>query len=983
MRFRELATSASVLALGFALSSAPPAAAQSESEDIDGQAESAERGTPPAVEEITVTGTYIKRTDPKGPQAVQVIDAAQIEDLGVQAPIDIIKNLSINTGSEFQSDAFQSGGTYGTANVNLRGLGLGTTLVLVDGRRQVISGTTANDGSSFVDINTIPLGLVERVEVLKEGAAATYGSDAVAGVVNFITRKDFEGFELRTGYNTTTSGGQRNQDLSALWGWGNDKTHLTLFASGSDLNQLNSSERKFTRSARDANGTLITTRGNSTLGKGAFLPLTDAVPTPLVDPSFTAAVNAARAAGFINGDTPVTDPDCLADGGAPNPGPAPILGRCSFEFVDNFNLQEHEKRANYALQLRHDFSENLSASFKWNFAYNKQDDIGLSPSFPLLTFPRVPENNPGNIFGTTAVFFGRPLAEARTSERGFYYSKASNYEAGLNGAVGDWEWDLHYTFQKQRRYANVPDTIFDRFQAALNGLGGPNCDSSNTALAGSAADGCFFFNPFASADLNPTGTGIGGLPLGNREDVIDFFTGRIKTDTDTELQVIDFVMSGDLFDLPAGPVGVAFGYQYRRDSYQLRSNGGTGMEPDFNRFIFLTAPPEFDKVRSTTALFVESAVPLTDRLEAQLALRFEEYNGAIGSSVDPKLALRWQATDWLALRGSFSTTFRAPTLSQIASFRTSQDPIRDGNPGNVDDDRPFGFVAVTTRGNNQLAPEEADVYNLGLILEPFEGLDLTLDYYRIDFSDVIVQETAQTLVDNESVLNLTNGVPFASTNGGPTGIDQRLDCNNPGFQPLLGADGNPVIQRTPDCNISRINANFRNAPSIITDGIDLALNYSRDVGAFGTMAFNLNVSHLIQYDIRGQGFCPLRGGSQPESCKAAGNINTRTFSRALPKWRGNATMSFYSGAHAASLTFRYISSYDDDNNENNKISQHGTIDLAYSYELPFRRFDTRLQVGVIDVLNTDPPFATTDFNYDTRTHSPFGRRVFANIRTRF
>ena len=174
------------------------------------------------LEEITVTGSYIKGSSTTGALPVVVVGRNEIELLGSPTTADIVNNMTINTGSENQSNALggQNRNT-GTANVNLRGLGLDKTLILFNGKRQTIHSTSAGSGASFVDINLIPSIALDRIEVLKDGAAATYGSDAVAGVVNFITRTDFEGFEMSASYrDRTDSASQANWDISGIWGWG-------------------------------------------------------------------------------------------------------------------------------------------------------------------------------------------------------------------------------------------------------------------------------------------------------------------------------------------------------------------------------------------------------------------------------------------------------------------------------------------------------------------------------------------------------------------------------------------------------------------------------------------------------------------------------------------------------------------------------------------------------------------------------------------
>jgi hypothetical protein len=180
------------------------------------------------IEEVQVTGSYIKGTPGDSALPVQILDRSYIDSIGAVSVSDVIAKLAISSGTENQADSFTAGSTQGTANVNLRGLGLSSTLVLINGRRQTISGGLANDGSVFVDTSSIPVNALERVEVLKEGAASTYGSDAIAGVVNFILRKDFEGFELTTNISSVDRGDQEDKSIGFLWGGGNDTTRNSI-----------------------------------------------------------------------------------------------------------------------------------------------------------------------------------------------------------------------------------------------------------------------------------------------------------------------------------------------------------------------------------------------------------------------------------------------------------------------------------------------------------------------------------------------------------------------------------------------------------------------------------------------------------------------------------------------------------------------------------------------------------------------------------
>ena len=200
------------------------------------------------VEEVVVTGSYIKGSPTDGASPVELYDRSTIEAIGAVNVADITANIAVNSGSENQADSFTSGALQGRTNVNLRGLGLSSTLVLFDGRRQTVAGATANDGSVFVDTSAIPIIALERVEVLKEGAASIYGSDAVAGVVNYIFRRDFTGFEIDLTHQETDLGSQEDDRVSFIWGAGSGDTNLVLAYSALDRSPLSQSELELSSS---------------------------------------------------------------------------------------------------------------------------------------------------------------------------------------------------------------------------------------------------------------------------------------------------------------------------------------------------------------------------------------------------------------------------------------------------------------------------------------------------------------------------------------------------------------------------------------------------------------------------------------------------------------------------------------------------------------------------------------------------------------
>ena len=320
------------------------------------------------LEEITVTGSYIKGSSTTGALPVVVVGRNEIELLGSPTTADIVNNMTINTGSENYSNALggQNRNT-GTANVNLRGLGLDKTLILFNGKRQTIHSTSAGSGASFVDINLIPSIALDRIEVLKDGAAATYGSDAVAGVVNFITRTDFEGFEMSASYrDRTDSASQANWDISGIWGWAGERSNLVISGAYSVVDQLIASDVDWTVEQLEAN------RGVSTLaGPGALILTPDfADPNQVTNltnyiGSFGALAPAAQ--GLIAAGAPNRDPDCVANNGIPfnilggtaDLGLPPEFGRCGYSFRSHFNLADDQEKVNLWMTYETDIDDDL------------------------------------------------------------------------------------------------------------------------------------------------------------------------------------------------------------------------------------------------------------------------------------------------------------------------------------------------------------------------------------------------------------------------------------------------------------------------------------------------------------------------------------------------------------------------------------------------------------------------------------------------
>ncbi len=842
-------------------------------------------------DEIVVIGSHIRRASQKNsPSPIVSVASKDINAVGAKSIADLVQTLTINTGAQNNIDAFTQNITTGTSNINLRGLGVASTLVLLNGRRQVLTAVTTNDGLSFVDTASLmPMIAVDRVEVLKDGAAALYGSDAVAGVVNFVTRKNFEGFELSTDYQTITGEGDQSEySIQGIIGVQGDRSHLVAAMSYTDRGDLTTAERRLSRPQDDS----------SALGNpGSFFGVS----------------------GFPAG-TPVIDPTgCEEFGGLLQifaSTPSGDAGFCRFDFGSFFNLVPKETRLQAYVQGSYDLADNIQFETEFSYARNRAFR-GNSPSFPILTLPTVPVNNPGNVFGAPVSFFGRAIGNSATGPTSNESeSDTWRFSAGLSGEFeNDWYWEIGYTRAENDFLFRWTDTLANEFQDALNGFGGPSCNGPTDPSAIPGQGDCLFFNPFS--------TSFTTLP--NDPAVFEGFTARQTIDAKSTLTTIDAIASGDIFDLPSGPLGVAVGFQYRDESLDQDYDEFSNQDA----FAFLIGNPDFGFTRDVYAIFAEVSVPILDNLELQAAVRYEDYGGAIGDTIDPKVALLFQPLDNLSLRASYSTSFRAPSLFQVGGTSTSLNQVVDPILGGT------AFAAVRAVGNSALAPEESEAWNIGATFEPVEGLEFNVDYWRFDFTDVIIQENFQAIVD-----------AFPQD---PTRVIRAGD-------PING----PII---------RVNTNFVNASSVETDGLDFSAKYGVDT-RFGFFQPFFEGTYILNYDL----IDPQAG-----AVNGAGSRNFRNFGTSTPQLRFNSGIAWAAGAHSINTFVRHIASYDDDQNPGTEVGSHTTLDVQYNFDLSDWVGDERnavLSIGAINLTDNAPPQVFTNIGFDTKVHDPRGRLVY-------
>lgn len=846
------------------------------------------------LEEVFVTGSYIKSSASDAASPVDVVDNEYINRSGAFTVGEITAKLSVNSGSENQADSFTSGATQGTSNVNLRGLGLSSTLVLVNGRRQTIAATLANDGSVFVDTSTIPIAALDRVEILKEGAASAYGSDAVAGVVNYILKKDFDGFEVNGGFQTTKDDNQDTTEASFLWGFGNDQTRVNIAGAILRQDPLSVADRPF-----------IADNAVSTLGRSFILLGPDTVASGDYAGSYSPGEN-------------VPDPNCDANGGLLIPQASGA--RCGFFYGPRFNIVNEEERNQIYGNVVHEFSDTLTLTAELGYTEHEVLDNPQSPTYPNLSFPVVFPGQAGSPFNVPVVWLGRPLGSDFPSPEAPRENETLRAVLELDGAFDDnWTWNTALTYSSNERETIQPDTISSRLSNALAGNGGES--------------GTETFNIFDSS--------------ANSASLIDFISVDTVTKRETDLMVFDFVTTGELFEMDAGTVGFAAGIQYRDESYKTTRNEiyTQTIDPDTGAIIpvdliFLGGGLPIDEDRNSYAAFAEMQIPLTDSLEVNIAARYEDLD--TDSSLDPKLSVRWQATDELVLRGSVSTAFREPSLSQLSSVETSLQGIQDFNP----DGTPKGgvaFIRVSSAGNADLDPEESTNYNFGAIWSPTDNFDMRLDYWLFEYEDVITIESAQG-----KIISDLNGSDII-----------RLDGDN--------------------SQLTGINANYFNAASVDTDGIDLAINYFMPTSS-GEFGVHFTGTRTLSYEIP---------GADGRTQDVAGLFNHDNFARSIPETKANLALDWTKDNHSAAIIAYYVDSYETTRavpaNASAKIDEWVTVDVQYAYNLQLDDSEAVITVGIKNVFDEEPPtvFDAANFSYDPKHHDPRGQLYYVRAKYRF
>ncbi len=1036
---RSYLRGASVLAV-LSLGLAAPAVAQTQNAD---------KATD--VQEVVVTGSYIAGTAEDAALPVDVIGANDLKKQGTPTVVQLVKTITASQSALGESNRYNGGA--GTASINLRGFGAARTLSLMNGRRLADSTAAAFQGGG-ADLNFIPQAAIGRIEILKDGAAATYGSDAVGGVVNFITRKDLDGTDVEAEYNAI-DGSKGDYQASVAWGKKFDAGNILLTAGYRHRSRLDVHDRDYAIQGFAESGGYNGAGGFTGAANPGFYVQNNAAGTFIFRDNGCAELggtltNTVTLDNPLNGKQGQTA--TIAVPVPVNPlSPQAAGSVCRFQFANFNDLVNHEDHYQLYAEANYQFSDKLrfhgEAAWNKNVVPNQRlSPANLSTQFPtplslggtsgstatpgaLNFFVRdnVPANNPGliDLYTTcaapltaaqctamraaggvdisqttfrTIAFAGHPLNKDKADHQDIEQIEW-RVSAGFQGDITDKiHFDTAVTYMHAEGTVNTNDLLVDRIQLALNGFGSTDTDPTScapnertAANAGNKAVGCYFFNPFTNSvavsavngQPNPFYRGGVNPAVANDPHAVAWLYGNYTNVATNELLVGDLVFSGETgFNLPGGEVQWAAGAQWRynRDQNTYGDFFNSAINPCVDSvdddtpvcgapagpLIFFGSNQNSDYDRTVTAVFGELKLPIFETLEANLAIRHEDYKGGIGATTNPKLALRWQALDWLAFRGTVSTTFRAPTAAQTINGCATGVANIGGQ-----------YRAVQTCGNPNLKPEKADSYGAGVIVK-YHGFTATLDYYKFKFKGELTAESSSRLFASMFTPNNCGNAAFAA-------LQARFQFTNAG----CGA-----------ANVLRIDTFAVNGPSTTTSGLDFRANYDWDDFLLDGSNWSAGVeaTYLIEYK---RGAFKLLGApnivfSDPEDRAGLYDLTSQFFS--YPELRANGWLSFHKGPYTARWQTRYTEGTSpafgttlfrevptsggtgyalQALGKSNDYWQH---DLVLTWETPW---NTTITGSVQNVFDKDPPFAASQYNYDYTNGNPLGRTFKVNVRARF
>ncbi|MDO9319223.1 MAG: TonB-dependent receptor [Gammaproteobacteria bacterium] len=921
------------------------------------------------VEEVVVTGSYIRNSAFAQNSPVATVTQEDLYQSGAPSMANYIRDLSFtqntNTVQNVLSDSAGSQSGVGTT-FNLRGLGENSTLSLMDGVRSIDTSITA----------MLPDIAVARMEVVLDGGSALYGSDAVAGVVNIVPIKEFDGVRVRAYYQTPEEGGFEEGNISILWGksFDNGVNYVGAF-DARKRTRLGMYERPREWEMAD---------GSSGSGNpGTYRRITGAVPK----------LGAQHGGRLTGGNLP--DPSCgtfnqgLEDRTQRGSIPSGIITgtganrTCWYNYTQTYPYARAMNEYNLYQNLTWEATDwlQLEATGNWNYLLDKSTEgvvTALNPNNRTVLY--IPQSHPANTYGFDVVpYLWRPYSGLGTSPE--WISEFGETKGGTDtssdriklGARFDmtetWSGYAYYSRQERKAWTrNFRGNLnLIKLQQALMGKGGVN--------------GNLYFNPFGSAD--PRSPLYVKGKTDNSQEIMDWMWEQFNMTTDRDfLDIAEVTITGELFDLPAGTVQMATGYQWRDTVVQDFANPLSANKMNYNVDITTPVRKDSEYFSAVRAAFVELEVPILESLTAQGAVRHEQFTDFGMESTTPKIALRWEAMDGLALRASWGESFLAPTPEQARPFIPNE-LCGEAFSGND----PFfnaSLIGSSTcqAGNPGLSPETSTIKNFGFTYEGIENLSVSMDYQSVEYIDRI-----RTLDDTDTVfdqfrnfLQLT-GRTSATYNPANAGDRAAADAY---LRSIAGQSGNSVLRDPADMSVDTIFRQAQNIASVFIDLVDAKVRYTYDTADWGTFTTTLEASYYKNYEYE---------DNTGVTIDALGMQNAQTgIVPPLPKLKGSLRLGWYMDNHSASISanYRHHVKFDDRvtdryndgwaKYENRLIDSETITNAQYAYVFD-DYFDSEitLSAGVANLFNTRPQRLPIIGGFASRLSTPWGRQVWVSV----
>ena len=896
----------------------------------------AQEAAAPAMQRVEVTGSSIKRVAKEGALPVQVITFDQIEKQGITTTEQLVRTLSANgTGADnmtsgnnvFGADADRVSG--GASFASLRGLGPSSTLVLLNGRRIATHGASGKS----VDLNSIPLGAIARVEILKDGASAIYGTDAIGGVINFILKTNYSGVEASVSTNDTQAGGGATRRASLLAGTGSldtDRYNIMASLTVDKAQRLNGSDRSFVNGFQPERGLSPDTTGtpfaNQLSGAGTALGASFQLPG---DPNKYLQANPLSFQGKCDTIPGMSQYQTALWKDVTSP--LRTKYSCAYDYGADYVLQFPVERANFlsrgTVQLAPDhrmFVEVLGSRTKATAILTPmqvQATIANKAVYPvggayyqdLSAYIPTFDNTKPISYKWRANDVGNRTQENTTDN--------ARVLVGFEGNFGKWDYKAGISRAESSTKTKLTDgySYTDKLYAAL-------------------ATG--IINPWVGAGQSQTEAAKQMIESTKFRG--DFQHGK------TTLTQIDGSVSGELFQLPAGALAVAAGFDFRREGYNFAQ--------DVDATQILLAPGNAalsDASRTVKAVYAELLVPVTKDLEMQLAIRRDDYS-LVGATTNPKVAFRYQPADFLLFRGSASKGFLAPSFQQLYSGSLSQE-LPNGvidqegcakHPG-VPEYCAIDRLDYRTGGNKNLKPETSKQGSVGFVIEPVKGYSASFDYWAINTKDRILNRTPQIVLANYQALN-------------------------------------QYIIRKPDGTIDYVQAGWINAAGSRVRGLDVGL---RGEGKIRDAKWTATLDGTYMDSFK---FAEYQGQEYQE---LVGKFYTRDL---YLRWKHNASFGVSRGDWSGLLVQSFSSGYKDQVPNGGKgtpppgfkpdVSSYTTYNLSGTYT-GFK--NTTITVGIQNLFDRDPPFTAHNVDevvgagWDPRVADPRGRSLSFQLKYKF